>query len=297
MDDVGAADQKTYTLGTAPPVWGDKRATNNTAKVDRAKALPKPTQDLDQALKDIAEFGLCIIENALTPGQLDRARTAFYHAAAEDRLRGRESKFGLDYADDDSNQRVWNLLGRDPIFIDLVEHPMALGLVKAMLGWPALLGNISGNLTGPGGGEMVLHADQIFVPTPWPDEPQGFNCAWCLDDFTEENGATRIVPGSHKFHKPPTDADQDTQTLPLEATAGSMIAFESRLWHKTGNNHTKAERRAGAFAWYTKPIYRTQENWFLSLKPEVRQFASDDALMLLGYRTAGFGLVNGASPA
>jgi len=51
------------------------------------------------------------------------------------------------------------------------------------------------------------------------------------------------------------------------------------------------------FAWYTKPIYRTQENWFLSLRPEVRQFASDDMLVLLGYRTAGLGLVNGASPA
>ena len=51
------------------------------------------------------------------------------------------------------------------------------------------------------------------------------------------------------------------------------------------------------FAWYTKPIYRAQENWFLSLRPEVRQFASDEALVLLGYKAEGLGLVNGVSPA
>jgi ectoine hydroxylase-related dioxygenase (phytanoyl-CoA dioxygenase family) len=140
--------------------------------------------------------------------------------------------------------------------------------VKSVLGWPALLGNISGNLTGPGGGEMVLHADQIFVPEPWPSEPQGFNVAWCLDDFTEANGATRIVPRSHLRHTAPT-----------------------------GNNVTQNERRAGAFAWYTRPIYRAQENWFLSLDPRVRQFASDDMLVLLGYKADGLGLVNGTSPA
>jgi ectoine hydroxylase-related dioxygenase (phytanoyl-CoA dioxygenase family) len=83
----------------------------------------------------------------------------------------------------------------------------------------------------------------------------------------------------------------------MEAAAGSIVVFESRVWHKTGYNRTSGERRAGVFAWYTKPIYRTQENWFLSLRPEIRQFASDDALVLLGYRTTGLGLVNGASPA
>ena len=75
-----------------------------------------------------------------------------------------------------------------------------------------------------------------------------------------------------------------------------MIVFESRLWHKTGFNRTKDQHRAGIFGWYTKPIYRQQENWYLSLDPSVRQFASDDMLVLLGYRTEGLGLVNGASP-
>ena len=134
-----------------------------------------------------------------SPGRAE----ALYRAADNDRARSREQKFGLDYGHDDTNQRVWNVLSRDPVFEDLVEHPLALDFVRAVLGWPALLGNLSANITGPGGGEMVLHADQIFVPEPWAAEPQGLNVAWCLDDFTEANGATRIVPGSHRLNRAP----------------------------------------------------------------------------------------------
>ncbi len=259
-------------------------------------AVPPPTRDLAQGLANIAEYGLTIVPDVLTGDQLARARDALYRAAASDRARRREQKFGLDYAHDDTNQRVWNVLSRDPVFEDLAFHATAVDYVKQVLGWPALLGNISANITGPGGGEMVLHADQIFVPEPWAAQPQGLNVAWCLDDFTEANGATRFVPGSHKLNRAPRPGEAPP-TVPMEAPAGSAVVFESRVWHQTGHNRTADEQRAGVFAWYTKPIYRTQENWFLSLRPEVRQFASDDALVLLGYKTAGLGLVNGASPA
>jgi len=236
-----------------------------------------------------------MVDAVLTGAQLERARDALYRAAADDRARGREQKFGLDYVDDGTNQRVWNLLSRDPVFADLVEHSLALELVRAVIGWPALLGNISANITGPGGGEMVLHADQIFVPEPWPAEPQGVNVAWCLDDFTETNGATCVAPGSHRLHRNPRE-DEQVQMVPLVAPAGTMIVFESRVWHRTGFNRTPDRHRAGVFAWYTRPIYRTQENWFLSLDPSVRQFASETMLVLLGYKTQGLGLVNGRSP-
>jgi ectoine hydroxylase-related dioxygenase (phytanoyl-CoA dioxygenase family) len=263
----------------------------------RSPGAPPHAADVTEALAHIRDHGVCIIPGVLRGETLERARTALYRAAADDRASGREQKFGLDYGHDETNQRVWNVLNRDPVFEGLAQHPVALALVRAMLGWPALLGNLSANITGPGGGEMVLHADQIFVPTPWPADPQGFNVAWCLDDFTEENGATRMVPGSHRWHRPPGEDDQGVNTTPLEAPAGSIVAFESRVWHKTGFNRTKDQRRAGVFAWYTKPIYRQQENWFLSLNPQIRQFASEEMLVLLGYKAEGLGLVYGASPA
>lgn len=259
--------------------------------------LPSPTRDVAQGLRDIAEHGLAIVPGVLTGDTLKRSRDALYRAADSDRARGREQKFGLDYAHDDTNRRVWNVLSRDPVFEDMAFHALAIEYVRCVIGWPALLGNISANITGPGGGEMVLHADQIFVPEPWSSAPQGMNVAWCLDDFTEANGATRFAPGSHKRNRLPTKDEAQIDTMPIEAEAGSIVVFESRVWHKTGHNRTQNETRAGVFAWYTKPIYRTQENWFLALRPEIRQFASDDALVLLGYRTEGLGLVNGASPA
>lgn len=259
--------------------------------------LPEPTRDLDQGLRNLAEHGLTIVPDVLTGDRLTAVRDALYRAADADRARGRELKFSLDYAGDDTNRRVWNVLSRDPLFEDLAFHPLAVAYVKAVLGWPALLGNLSANITGPGGGEMVLHADQIFVPEPWSSEPQGLNVAWCIDDFTEENGGTRFAPGSHRLNRMPTDGEADVATAAIVAPAGSIAIFESRVWHKTGHNRTADQSRAGIFAWYTKPIYRTQENWFLSLRPEVRQFAGDDALVLLGYKAEGLGLVHGMSPA
>jgi hypothetical protein len=258
--------------------------------------LPAPTDDIDRAEHDLHEHGICAVTGVLAGSTLEAVRHDLYAAAAHDRARLREQKFALDHAHDDTNQRVWNVLSRSPVFGDLAEHPVALRLLRAVLGWPMLLGNLSANITGPGGGEMVLHADQIFVPTPWPAEPQGANAAWCIDDFTSANGATCFVPGSHLLHRLPTP-DDDVTAVPMEAPAGTLVVFESRLWHRTGYNRTDDQRRAGVFGWYTRPIYRTQENWFLSLDPAVRQFASDTMLVLLGYRTEGLGLVNGASPA
>lgn len=272
-----------------------RTATETTAESPPARAFPPPTLDLAQGLEDIRAHGLAIVPDVLTGDVLARTRDALYRVAELDRARGRGQAFRLDY--DDTNQRVWNLLSRDPLFEDLAFHRTALDFVRAVLGWPALLGNISANITGPGGGEMVLHADQTFVPEPWAPQPQGLNVAWCLDDFTEARGATRFVPASHLLNRAPRGDEANIATVAVEAPAGSVVVFESRLWHKTGINTTKDQHRVGVFGWYTKPIYRTQENWFLSLKPEVLQFANEEMLVLLGYKSQGFGMMNGASPA
>jgi len=267
----------------------------STDDLPMPQRLPAPTHDMEQALADLRRYGLCLIADALDPDTLARAREAIYRAAADDRARQREVKgFGLDV--DDHNQRVWNLLNRDPVFADLAEHAIAMRLVRETLGWPALLSNISGNITEPGAAPGVLHADQIFVPEPWPQRPQGINVAWCLDDFTAANGATEVVVGSHRWNRSPTAADVNVPMVTLEAPAGSAFAFESRIWHRTGANTSADQTRAAVFPFYTTPVYRTQENWFLSLDPLVRRHASDTLLTLLAYKSQGFGLVFGESP-
>lgn len=257
--------------------------------------LPAPTRDPDQALSDLGSHGLCLLAEALDPETLMRARAAIYQAADDDRTGHRQTKrFALDQ--NDHNQRVWNLLNRDPVFTSLAEHPIALKLVREILGWPALLSNISGNITEPGAAPGVLHADQVFVPEPWPARPQGLNVAWCIDDFTAENGATEVVPGSHLLHRNPTAADAAASPVPILAPAGTLCAFDSRIWHRSGANRSADQTRAAVFPFYTTPVYRTQENWFLSLDQKVLRHASDDLLTLLAYRSEGFGLVYGQSP-
>lgn len=257
-------------------------------------ALPALTDCPDRAEQDLKTHGLCLLGDVLTAAQLERSRRALYQAAADDRDRGIEqSGFGLDYGD--GNQRVWNVLSRDPVFTDLVAHPVALRLVRTVLGWPALLGNLSANIAHSGARAGVLHADQIFVPEPWPAAPQGINLLWCLDAYTETNGATEVVVGSQALNRLPREGEHCTP-MPVLAPGGTLVAFDSRLWHRSGANRDAAGTRAGLFAWYSSPIYRTQENWFLSLNPQVLEGASDELLTLLAYKTRGFGLVNGHSP-
>lgn len=259
------------------------------------QVLPALTREIEQGLADLKEYGLCLIADALDATTLGRAREAVYRAAEDDRRRSREVKgFALD--GNEHNQRVWNLLNRDPVFADLAEHPLAIHLVREILGWPALLSNISANITEPGADRGVAHADQVFVPEPWPERPQGINVAWCLDDFTRENGATEVVVGSHRWHRGPTEADAGVPMIPVEAPAGSVLAFESRIWHRSGANTSAGCRRAAVFPFYTTTVYRTQENWFLSLDPAVRRYASETLLTLLAYKSEGFGLVYGESP-
>jgi ectoine hydroxylase-related dioxygenase (phytanoyl-CoA dioxygenase family) len=261
----------------------------------QALSFPAPTRDLAQAQRDLRTHGVCVMPDMLGAAQLARAREAIYRAAEDDRVRQRQQHgFKLDL--DDLNIRVWNLLNRDPVFSDIAEHPAALALVRETLGWPALLSNISGNITAPGAAAGVLHADQGFVPEPWGSEPQGINVAWCIDDFTRENGATEVVAGSHRWNRMPGADDAQGRMTPAEAPAGSLFAFESRIWHRTGANTTPDRFRAAVFPFYTKTIYRTQENWFLSLSPGVINSASDDMQTLLAWRSQRFGLVYGRSP-
>lgn len=256
--------------------------------------LPPVTDNLAQARDDIRQHGLALLCGQISDAQLQQARDATYSAVEEDHRLGRKAdKFGLDYGE--GNVRVWNILNRHPVFRELVQLPMVLDLLRDVVGWPALLGNISANIAQPGNDGGMLHADQIFIPRPWPHEPQGMNFAWLLDDYTADNGATEVIPGSHLAGDDVDTAELETRAEPVIAPAGTVMVFESRVWHRTGRNQS-AHPRAGLFAWYSTPIYRTQENWFLSLDDHVVDNASDDLLVLLGYKSQGFGLVYGRSP-
>ena len=254
--------------------------------------FPPMADSPQQAIRDLEQYGIALLPEMLTGDKLLAARDAVYAGPADDADHGRTAdNYLLDYGA--GNVRVWNLLNRGSVFVEMVQHPLVLELLEEVLGPQALLSGISANIAEPGSEGGALHADQGGYPPPWPAEPQGLNFAWLFDDFTADNGATEMVPGCHRREEPFEPPLE--RALPAIAPAGTVVAFEGRIWHRTGSNRSEAPR-AAAFAWYVRPIYRTQENWFLSLNDDVLESASDNLLTLLGYRTTVLGTVYGRSP-
>ncbi|EHJ62621.1 hypothetical protein NSU_0449 [Novosphingobium pentaromativorans US6-1] len=267
--------------------------------------LPQPARNLKQCKADLARTGLCIIEDALSPERLKRARDDLYQAAQDDSViaaqtAGQQDNDRILTADyDSSNLRVWALLNRGQSFIDMAQDPAAIDLVEHTLGPGFLLSNMTANITLPGHAGMKMHADQMSFPLPWPQAALGINIIWLLDDFTSENGATLVVPGSNRLNRWPHYGEDEKHLVPLVGKAGSMVAMDGRVWHQTGANTTLDQSRAGVFAWYSAPAFRTQENWFLSLNPSILQRNPSQALLkMLGYKVKGtaFGHVNGYEP-
>jgi ectoine hydroxylase-related dioxygenase (phytanoyl-CoA dioxygenase family) len=246
------------------------------------------TTDYKKAKADINEHGYCLIEGALPPEKLDIARARIIELAEA------EIADGTDYVyDNGANQRVWTLLNKGEIFEEIAQDPLILRLMEHMLGFDLLLSNIDANIAGPGGTPMFMHADQSFAPPPWPWYAMVANVMWMLDDFTPENGATRIVPGSHRVDHGP-DWSNLPETEPVCGPAGTAFVFDGRLWHQTGANTTKDVRRHGILAYYCRPFIRQQENWFVSLKPEVLERATPTLRHLLGWdHYLSLGMIDG----
>jgi ectoine hydroxylase-related dioxygenase (phytanoyl-CoA dioxygenase family) len=227
----------------------------------------QPTEALVEACRqELDEVGYCIVPDALGSDDLSSLRQALDRAASEDEARG----VALRYGPNGANQRLWALLNRGDEFIRLAMHPLALAVVRSGLGPDIQLTNISANITGPGGDREIgrLHTDQGFLPEPWPYQ-LATNVAYFLDDFTEENGATLVVPGSHKVLEVPDHGLAPDIATCITGKAGSMAVWDGRLHHATGLNRTTDQRRRGIFVTYNLPFLRTQENWTRSLDPRL----------------------------
>lgn len=261
-----------------------------------AGKIPAITADIEQAKRDVSELGVAIMSGVLTPEEHARLRDTVYAEAEADRRTGRaDDPYFADTMLGNATQRVWNLPSRQQIFCDLAVHPVVMEMVKAVVPGGIRLSTFSANITLPGSGMMHLHADQGTDPMPWGEKPHGLNFIWCLDDFTEETGATRIVPDSHKLNRSAANMDEIMgDTVALEAPAGSLVMMEGRVWHKTGANVTKDRKRAAILAYYNMDCFMPNENWFLTLSPLVRQSKQVELLKLLGFGSdSPLGRVNG----
>ena len=167
--------------------------------------------------------------------------------------------------------RVYNLLARGKVFEEVPVHDRVLPIVEKVLDNGCLVSSLSSITILPGEAAQVIHSDDQLLPLPKPHVPVVCNSMWALTDFTEANGATRIIPGSHlRDHAPDYGAPYDS--IPAEMPRGSVLVWHGSLWHGGGANTTDS-RRYGIAMNYCAGWIRQQENQQLGLPLEtVRGF-------------------------
>lgn len=246
---------------------------------------PDPTPQL-------AELGFQVVADAIGPATIARLRDqlAPYLQGA---LMGRNEFEGL------RSERVYSLLAKTPAVAELVEHPEVLQLVGAYLAPSYLLSAALVVNLHPGETPQGYHQDDALGAPAAPRAVQGVSTIWALDDFTAENGATEVIPGSHRWEKPPPSQEEMApHGVPLEMSAGSVAIFPGTLYHRSGANRSDG-MRLGMTIQYCQPWLRQLENMMLGVRPELAARYSERIQEMVGYSlVAGtfVGYVDGRHP-
>src|SRR5258708_5248204 len=150
--------------------------------------------DIDAIVTRVEAEGVCVM-----PDFIPHDLLAQIHASV-DQLNAAERESGTGFLESEGvNQRVFNLVNKGEVFEQIVQHEDVMAAMNKLLGGDFILSGFSSNTTGPGGEEMMLHSDSGYVPPPHPAYLLSANAVWMIDNFTEENGGTRYVSGSHKL--------------------------------------------------------------------------------------------------
>ncbi len=177
--------------------------------------------------------------------------------------------------------RINNLLTYDEMFWEVPLHGSVLPVVERVLDKECLLSSFCSLVLGPGQEAQPIHEDTQLIPLPRPHIPITVNAIWALTDFKADNGATRVVPGSHKFESSPEyGKDYDTVTAIMQA--GGVMLFDSALWHGGGANTSDARRFAFSCA-YCWGWMRQQENLQLGIPMDIARKFPRRLQELCGY--------------
>ncbi|MEY2455204.1 MAG: hypothetical protein QOK06_298 [Acidimicrobiaceae bacterium] len=234
-----------------------------------------------ESIAEIAERGYTIVQGAIEPDLVDGLH--------DDLLRLEHDLAVVPARNDFEGERtvrIYNLLVHGELYERVPVHPNVLPIVEGVLDQGCLVSSLSSISIGPDETPQPIHADDQLIPIPKPHPPTVCNTMWALTDFTEANGATRLIPGSHLWDHSP-NYGQHYDSIPAEMPKGSVLVWHGSLWHGGGAN-TTPQRRVGIAMNYCAGYIRQQENQQLGIPRDVARRFTPRLRELIGY-----GIYNG----
>ena len=242
------------------------------------------TSTPDEVGAVLAEDGAVVIDRIVPASVLDQAYAELSRyiektACGPDDFAGKRTK------------RTGGLILRSKTSRELIMNPLVLGAVGQVLSKSTTFQLHLTQVISIGAGEpaQYIHRDQWafdFFPFPKGHEVS-CNTLWALTDFTEENGATRVIPKSHLFDDRLEFRNEDT--IPAEMAKGSVLLYSGSLYHGAGANRSSATRM-GINLTYSASWLRQEENQYLAVPLDVARTLPTDLLRVMGYARGAYAL-------
>jgi ectoine hydroxylase-related dioxygenase (phytanoyl-CoA dioxygenase family) len=242
--------------------------------------------NINERVAEIEEQGYTIVPEFISAEEVTSIRRAFDTEVPITEMRAIGTDTGKTF-------RAHNLLAKTRAVDYLFLDPRLRALVEGVLGKFVQINVTTLFNLMPGETKQLLHQDDGLWPIPRPHPHFVCNALIALDDFDVENGATHIVPYSHKWHDRPVD--QDVETLQITMRSGTMLMWAGSLWHGGGANTSEDRERLGFFMSHSVGYLRPQENQLISVPREVAKEMPKKLQRLLGYNRFGLG-VDGRDP-
>ena len=262
---------------------------NNSLKKSSAYNITNLDYPTEEVFSELELNGFCVVNEFLDQDSLEHLKKITTIIANSEVLNGT----GYFYGKTGVNQRIYNLIAKHPIFVDLISHPYMVNLMDRLFDRPTLhekfgLNSMTGHIVSSGAKAIPLHIDSV-IPEPIPPWPIRCIAILPLDDFTSNNGATAFVPASHKLLRRPSPIDLDSHKVEIaECKAGSLIIFDGAVWHHSTDNKSN-KPRMGLMLSYAASFFMELcgEEEHLSIIPkETIESFSPKMKQMVGYHRA-----------
>lgn len=264
---------------------GRDLAGRHRATASAGTAADPATVDADFAA--LLRDGYVVLRDLISVEDCARVRAA---------VTGLLDRTGRNAFEGERTQRVYSVLNKTRACDGLVDHPRVLALLDRLFLPNYLLSQLQVINITPGEAAQLLHPDDGIYPVPRPRSPLGAATVWAIDAFTAENGATVVLPGSHRWDSDRRPTDEDAR-VPVVMPPGACVFFLGTLWHGGGANRS-GNARLAVTAQYCEPWLRPQEAFTLSTTRETARAVSEDIRRMLGYSVHPpfVGMVDGMHP-